>query len=168
VDPSSIHCFRVIKEIYITRSVWCLFIACNTCLSSGSIPRQSMWYMWWVERHRDGFSPVSWHSTVLLLLLRHHLWEDAEFVIACEIDVLWTLWVLFQYFGIPQHYGLFYAMGAALMMEGVLSACYHVCPNHSNFQFGKWNLILHISHKLCDSVGRIAVNYTLSSEQPCV
>ncbi|KDR19041.1 SID1 transmembrane family member 1-like [Zootermopsis nevadensis] len=40
-----------------------------------------------------------------------------------------------KYFGIPQHYGLFYAMGAALIMEGVLSACYHVCPNHSNFQF---------------------------------
>ncbi|XP_046382561.1 SID1 transmembrane family member 1-like [Ischnura elegans] len=37
--------------------------------------------------------------------------------------------------GIPQHFGLFYAMGAALMMEGVLSASYHVCPNHSNFQF---------------------------------
>ncbi|XP_063219057.1 SID1 transmembrane family member 1-like [Bacillus rossius redtenbacheri] len=37
--------------------------------------------------------------------------------------------------GIPQHYGLLYAMGAALMMEGVLSGCYHVCPNHSNFQF---------------------------------
>ncbi|XP_034247853.1 SID1 transmembrane family member 1-like [Thrips palmi] len=38
-------------------------------------------------------------------------------------------------FGIPQHYGLLYAMGAALMMEGILSGCYHVCPNHSNFQF---------------------------------
>ncbi|XP_044017812.1 SID1 transmembrane family member 1-like [Aphidius gifuensis] len=38
-------------------------------------------------------------------------------------------------FGIPQHYGLFYAMGVALMMEGLLSASYHVCPNHSNFQF---------------------------------
>ncbi|KAK0071435.1 hypothetical protein PV326_001250, partial [Microctonus aethiopoides] len=38
-------------------------------------------------------------------------------------------------YGIPQHYGLFYAMGTALMMEGVLSACYHVCPNHINFQF---------------------------------
>ena len=25
----------------------------------------------------------------------------------------------------------------ALIMEGVLSACYHVCPNNSNFQFGK-------------------------------
>ena len=28
-------------------------------------------------------------------------------------------------------------MGAALMMEGILSACYHVCPSYSNFQFGE-------------------------------
>jgi hypothetical protein len=41
----------------------------------------------------------------------------------------------FQRCGIPRHFGLFYAMGVALIMEGVLSACYHVCPNHSNFQF---------------------------------
>lgn len=40
-------------------------------------------------------------------------------------------------YGIPQHYGLFYAMGTALIMEGIMSACYHVCPSHSNFQFGK-------------------------------
>ncbi|KAM3186479.1 hypothetical protein ACTXT7_004232 [Hymenolepis weldensis] len=38
-------------------------------------------------------------------------------------------------FGIPQHYGLFYAMGLALTMEGLLSACYHICPSFSNFQF---------------------------------
>ncbi|XP_060154052.1 SID1 transmembrane family member 1 isoform X4 [Globicephala melas] len=38
-------------------------------------------------------------------------------------------------YGIPKHFGLFYAMGIALMTEGVLSACYHVCPNYSNFQF---------------------------------
>ncbi|KAH0946843.1 hypothetical protein HN011_008569 [Eciton burchellii] len=38
-------------------------------------------------------------------------------------------------YGIPQHYGLFYAMGIALIMEGILSASYHVCPSHSNFQF---------------------------------
>ncbi|KAK5644970.1 hypothetical protein RI129_006270 [Pyrocoelia pectoralis] len=37
--------------------------------------------------------------------------------------------------GIPKHYGLFYAMGMALIMEGILSASYHVCPNQSNFQF---------------------------------
>ncbi|ROL54689.1 SID1 transmembrane family member 2 [Anabarilius grahami] len=33
------------------------------------------------------------------------------------------------------HFGLYYAMGTALMMEGLLSACYHVCPNYTNFQF---------------------------------
>ncbi|KZC10355.1 SID1 transmembrane family member 1 [Dufourea novaeangliae] len=38
-------------------------------------------------------------------------------------------------YGIPEHYGLFYAMGTALIMEGVLSGSYHVCPNRSNFQF---------------------------------
>ncbi|CAK9831549.1 SID1 transmembrane family member 1 [Anthophora retusa] len=38
-------------------------------------------------------------------------------------------------YGIPQHYGLFYAMGTALIMEGILSGSYHICPNRSNFQF---------------------------------
>nr|QRW27851.1 sid-like C [Phaedon cochleariae] len=38
-------------------------------------------------------------------------------------------------FGIPQHYGLFYAMGVSLIMEGVLSGSYHICPNQLNFQF---------------------------------
>ncbi|KAA8593803.1 hypothetical protein FQN60_004637 [Etheostoma spectabile] len=28
--------------------------------------------------------------------------------------------------GIPKHFGLYYAMGTALMMEGLLSACYHL------------------------------------------
>ncbi|XP_056612572.1 SID1 transmembrane family member 2 isoform X2 [Triplophysa dalaica] len=37
--------------------------------------------------------------------------------------------------GIPKHFGLYYAMATALMMEGLLSACYHVCPNYTNFQF---------------------------------
>lgn len=37
--------------------------------------------------------------------------------------------------GIPQHYGLLYSMGLALSMEGLLSACYHLCPNKMNFQF---------------------------------
>ncbi|NXR16454.1 SIDT2 protein, partial [Cinclus mexicanus] len=41
--------------------------------------------------------------------------------------------------GIPKHFGLFYAMGTALMMEGLLSACYHVCPNYTNFQFGEFS-----------------------------
>jgi hypothetical protein len=38
--------------------------------------------------------------------------------------------------GIPLHFGVYYAMGLALVMEGVLSAAYHLCPNQSNFQFG--------------------------------
>ena len=48
----------------------------------------------------------------------------------------------FQEMGIPQHFGLFYAMGLALIMEGIMSACYHVCPNYSNFQFGKFYLVV--------------------------
>ncbi|KAI5640409.1 dsRNA-gated channel SID-1 domain-containing protein [Phthorimaea operculella] len=40
-----------------------------------------------------------------------------------------------QNVGIPQHHGLFYSMGLALVMEGLLSACYHLCPNKMNFQF---------------------------------
>ncbi|XP_073749601.1 SID1 transmembrane family member 1 isoform X3 [Callorhinus ursinus] len=38
-------------------------------------------------------------------------------------------------YGIPKHFGVFYAMGIALIMQGVFSACYHVCPNYYNFQF---------------------------------
>ncbi|XP_077867553.1 SID1 transmembrane family member 1-like [Saccoglossus kowalevskii] len=38
-------------------------------------------------------------------------------------------------YGIPKHFGLFYAIGIALIMEGFLSGCYHVCPTYSNFQF---------------------------------
>lgn len=38
-------------------------------------------------------------------------------------------------YGIPQHSGLYYAMGLGLCMEGIMSACYHVCPTYSNFQF---------------------------------
>ena len=30
---------------------------------------------------------------------------------------------------------MYYAMGLALIMEGIMSGCYHVCPNHTNFQF---------------------------------
>ena len=37
--------------------------------------------------------------------------------------------------GVPQHFGIYYALGFALVFEGVLSACYHVCPTNENFQF---------------------------------
>lgn len=47
-----------------------------------------------------------------------------------------------QNYGIPQRFDLFYAMGLALVMEGLLSACYHICPNYSNFQFGNHYLVI--------------------------
>ncbi|OQV21998.1 SID1 transmembrane family member 1 [Hypsibius exemplaris] len=37
--------------------------------------------------------------------------------------------------GIPPQFELFYAMGLALIMEGLMSGSYHVCPSYSNFQF---------------------------------
>ena len=37
--------------------------------------------------------------------------------------------------GVPRQYSLYYAMGLALAMEGVMSACYHVCPTTITFQF---------------------------------
>eukprot|EP00117_Sycon_ciliatum_P031838 scpid38814/ scgid24829/ SID1 transmembrane family member 1 len=40
-----------------------------------------------------------------------------------------------QCMGLPQHFGLFYALGLALCVEGVMSACYHVCPTPLNIQF---------------------------------
>jgi len=40
-----------------------------------------------------------------------------------------------KHLGIPESYGILYAMGGALIMEGVLSGCYHICPTAENFQF---------------------------------
>ena len=37
--------------------------------------------------------------------------------------------------GIPEHYGIFYALGGAVALEGILSGCYHICPTKVNFQF---------------------------------
>merc|ERR1712223_921772 len=37
--------------------------------------------------------------------------------------------------GIPEQYGIFYSMGGALICEGILSACYHICPVNESFQF---------------------------------
>lgn len=36
-----------------------------------------------------------------------------------------------QVVGLPPQYGLFYAMGFSLIMEGIMSACYHVRPASS-------------------------------------
>ena len=37
--------------------------------------------------------------------------------------------------GIPEQYGIYYALGIGLIFEGALSACYHVCPVIESFQF---------------------------------
>ena len=37
--------------------------------------------------------------------------------------------------GITPYYGIFYAMGLALMSEGLMSSIYHTCPSGINFQF---------------------------------
>ena len=37
--------------------------------------------------------------------------------------------------GVPEQYGIFYALGLALVAEGFLSATYHVCPTNESFQF---------------------------------
>ena len=38
-------------------------------------------------------------------------------------------------FGVPTQYGLYFSLGLALFMEGVMSASYHVCPTNITFQF---------------------------------
>lgn len=37
--------------------------------------------------------------------------------------------------GIPEQFGIFASLGLALILEGLLSACYHICPTTRNFQF---------------------------------
>ena len=37
--------------------------------------------------------------------------------------------------GVPINFSAYYTLGIALMMEGLLSASYHICPNRSNYQF---------------------------------
>ncbi|CAD6187161.1 unnamed protein product [Caenorhabditis auriculariae] len=38
-------------------------------------------------------------------------------------------------FGLPQHGGVMNALSFAVILEGVLSASYHICPSGSNYQF---------------------------------
>lgn len=42
-----------------------------------------------------------------------------------------------QNHGVPQFFGIYYAMGFALILEGFMSSFYHICPSNANFQFGK-------------------------------
>lgn len=43
--------------------------------------------------------------------------------------------IIAKQYGLPQHNGIYYAVGISLCMEGLLSASYHVCPTGYNFQF---------------------------------
>ncbi|XP_046852282.1 SID1 transmembrane family member 1-like isoform X2 [Xenia sp. Carnegie-2017] len=57
------------------------------------------------------------------------------FILVWRRDGLHPIENVEQRTGIPHHYGIFYALGLSLIMEGILSACYHVCPSYTNFQF---------------------------------
>ena len=64
-----------------------------------------------------------------------HLKEMNEKKVEHHLPAIPTSHINYNSKGIPQHYGIFYALGYALFAEGVLSACYHVCPTKENFQF---------------------------------
>ncbi|CAJ0583711.1 unnamed protein product, partial [Mesorhabditis spiculigera] len=76
------------------------------------------------------FSNVGYVSLGLLFILmvmeREH--RHKQLVSAFPAD-------LRNDYGLPRHNGLLYAMGMALIMEGLLSASYHICPSNANYQF---------------------------------
>lgn len=37
--------------------------------------------------------------------------------------------------GLPQFFGVYYALGISLVIEGFMSGFYHICPSDANFQF---------------------------------
>uniref|UniRef100_A0A1I7WQ19 YwaF family protein n=1 Tax=Heterorhabditis bacteriophora TaxID=37862 RepID=A0A1I7WQ19_HETBA len=55
----------------------------------------------------------------------------------CIFSLIYPVKMLYKYqkYGLPQHNGLMYAIGIAVVMEGILSASYHICPSQSNYQF---------------------------------
>ncbi|XP_045538329.1 SID1 transmembrane family member 1 [Papilio machaon] len=71
----------------------------------------------------------------------NHVYSNVGYVLLGLVFMAQTWWRQIRAanhpknLGIPQHHGLFYSMGLALTMEGLLSACYHLCPNKMNFQF---------------------------------
>uniref|UniRef100_A0A1X7VVV3 SID1 transmembrane family member 1 n=2 Tax=Amphimedon queenslandica TaxID=400682 RepID=A0A1X7VVV3_AMPQE len=42
---------------------------------------------------------------------------------------------LYFNYGIPHFFGIYYALGIALILEGFMSSCYHICPSFEDFQF---------------------------------
>lgn len=54
-----------------------------------------------------------------------------------RIEVNRVAYYFVQELGLPQHPSLMYAIGIAVVLEGILSASYHFCPTPTNYQFGK-------------------------------
>ena len=46
-------------------------------------------------------------------------------------DFCWTVDDQF----VLKDYGLYYALALSIILQGIMSACYHICPNNVNFQF---------------------------------
>ncbi|CAH0761707.1 unnamed protein product [Diatraea saccharalis] len=65
----------------------------------------------------------------------NHVYSNVGYIVFGLIFMLQVRRRNEQETGIPQHRGLLYSLGLALAMEGLLSACYHLCPNKMNFQF---------------------------------
>ena len=49
--------------------------------------------------------------------------------------------------GIPEQYGTFFALGGAVIFEGLLSSCYHICPLDESFQFD--TTFMYVAIALC-------------------
>ncbi|KAL5484470.1 hypothetical protein EMCRGX_G020979 [Ephydatia muelleri] len=63
-----------------------------------------------------------------------------------------------DYVTVPQHVGVYYAMGFALAMQGVMSGMYHICPNQTSFQFASGgqtdcNISLQLYHCIHSETG---------------
>ena len=81
-----------------------------------------------------------------ILVLGHSIWQNAVYITIFNDHLgsstaLWPRITGNTLVSLPlDSYSLFgFLTGLALIMEGVLSGCYHVCPNNSNFQFGKFS-----------------------------
>ena len=41
----------------------------------------------------------------------------------------------YQKFGVMHQLGIYYAMGFALIFQGIFSMCYHICPTNLTLQY---------------------------------
>ena len=85
-------------------------------------------FLVWIRRHRrrNAMLEIYFETKNIIEestrneITRKYAGKNSEFLNQC---------------GIPEQYGIFYAMGVALIFEGILSACYHGCPVDESFQF---------------------------------